>query len=70
LVAKSFLSGLVLRVSWLLSLVSGHQTVTKESASSAQAKVNYDSSKLKNTLDFEFRSLEDTAKHAVEGRLK
>jgi nucleoside-diphosphate-sugar epimerase len=69
LVAKSFLSGLAWRVSWLLSLVTGHQTVTKESASSAQAKVSYDSSKLKNVLDFEFRSLEDTVKHAVEGRL-
>ncbi len=69
LVAKSFLSGLAWRVSWLLSLVTGHQTVTKESASSAQAKVSYDSSKLKKVLDFEFRSLEDTVKHAVEGRL-
>jgi len=69
LVAKSFLSGLAWRVSWLLSLVTGHQTVTRESASSAQAKVTYDSSKLKKALDFEFRSLEDTVKHAVEGRL-
>ena len=69
LVAKSFLSGLAWRVSWLLSLVTGHQTVTKESASSAQAKVTYESSKLKSVLDFEFRSLEDTVKHAVEGRL-
>ncbi len=69
LVAKSFLSGLAWRVSWVLSLVTGHQTVTRESASSAQAKVTYDSSKLKKVLDFEFRSLEDTVKHAVEGRL-
>ena len=69
LVAKSFLSGLAWRVSRLLSLVTGHQTVTKESASSAQAKVTYDSSKLKKVLDFEFRSLVDTVKHAVEGRL-
>jgi dihydroflavonol-4-reductase len=69
LVAKSFLSGLAWRVSWLLSFVTGHQTITKESASSAQAKVTYDSSKLKKVLDFEFRSLEDTVKHAVEGRL-
>ena len=69
LVAKSFLSGLAWRVSWLLSLVTGHQTVTKESASSAQAKVSYNCSKLKKVLDFEFRSLEDTVKHAVEGRL-
>jgi hypothetical protein len=69
LVAKSFLSGLAWRVSWVLSLITGHQTVTKESASSAQAKVTYDSSKLKKVLDFEFRSLEDTVKHAVEGQL-
>lgn len=69
LVAKSFLSGLAWRVSWVLSLLTGHQTVTKESASSAQAKVSYDSSKLKKVLGFEFRSLEDTVKHAVEGRL-
>jgi nucleoside-diphosphate-sugar epimerase len=69
LVAKSFLSGLAWRVSWLLCLVTGNQTVTKESASSAQAKVTYDSSKLKKVLDFEFRSLEETVKHAVEGRL-
>lgn len=69
LVAKSFLSGLAWRVSWLLSFITGHQTVTKESASSAQSKVTYDSSKLKKVLDFEFISLEDTVKHAVEGRL-
>ena len=69
LVAKSFLSGLAWIVSWVLILVTGHQTVTKESASSAQAKVSYDSAKLKKMLDFEFRSLEDTVKHAVEGRL-
>ena len=69
LVAKSFLSALAWRVSWVLSLVTGHQTITKESASSAQAKVTYDSSKLKKVLDIEFRSLEDTVKHAVEGRI-
>ena len=69
LVAKSFVSGLAWRVSWVLSLVTGHQTVTKESASSAQAKVSYDSAKLKKVLDFEFRSIEETVKHAVEVRL-
>jgi len=68
-VAKSFLSGLAWRISWVLSWFTGHQTVTKESASSAQAKVSYDSSKLKNALGFDFMRIEETVKHAIEGRL-
>lgn len=67
--AGKFLSEVAWRISWFLSLFTGNQTVTKESANSAQTKVTYNSSKLENTLGFEFRSLEETVKHAVEGRL-
>jgi hypothetical protein len=59
------------RMSWLLSIFSGKQTITKDSAQSAQTKVVYDSSKLKNRLNFHFRSIRrNSSSHAVEGRLK
>lgn len=69
IVAKSLLSGLAWRISWLLSFLTGYQTITKESASSAQAKVSYDSGKLQKVLSFNFMPLEVTIKHAIEGKL-
>jgi nucleoside-diphosphate-sugar epimerase len=68
--AGRFLSAIAWRISWVLSLFTGIQSVTKESANSAQAKVNYNSSKLINTLNFNFRSVEDTVIHAIDGRIK
>ena len=67
--AGKLLSAIAWRMSWVLSIFTGKQTITKDSAQSAQAKVIYDSSKLKNSLDFHFRSIEESVKHAVEGRL-
>ncbi len=67
--AGKLLSAIAWRMSWVLSVFSGKQTITKDSAQSAQSKVIYDSSKLKNSLDFQFRSIEESVKHAVEGRV-
>jgi dihydroflavonol-4-reductase len=69
LLAGSFLSACAWRISWIISFFTGYQTVTKESAASAQAKVKYDSSKLRYSLSFEFKDISNTIKHAVLGRL-
>jgi len=68
--AGELLSALAWRVSWLLSLFTGKQTITKDSAQSAQANVKYDSSKLINSIKFNFRSVEETVRHAIDGRIK
>lgn len=67
--AGKFLSGLAWRISALLSLFTGKQTVTKDSARSAQAIVRYDSKKLITFLSLEFTNFKETVRHTVEGRL-
>lgn len=67
--AGPYLSGLAWRVSALLSLFTGKQTVTKDSARSAQAIVKYDSQKLISKINFQFTSIKETLKHCVEGKL-
>ena len=69
LLAGSFLSAYAWRISGIISFFTGYQTVTEESAASAQAKVKYDSSKLCSSLSFKFKDITDTIKHAVLGRL-
>jgi nucleoside-diphosphate-sugar epimerase len=68
--AGKVLSVLAWRISALLSLFTGKQTVTKDSARSAQAIVRYDSKKLSSFLSFEFTDFKETVKHTVEGRIK
>ena len=67
--AGKFLSGLAWRISAILSLFIGKQTVTKDSARSAQAIVRYDSKKLSSYLSFEFTEFKETVRNTVEGRL-
>jgi nucleoside-diphosphate-sugar epimerase len=68
--AGKVLSVLAWRISAFLYLFTGKQTVTKDSARSAQAIVRYDSKKLSSFLSFEFTDLKETVKHTVEGRIK
>ena len=67
--AGKVLSGLAWRISALLSLFTGKQTVTKDSARSAQAIVRYDSKKLSSFLSFEFTEFKESVRHTVEGRM-
>jgi nucleoside-diphosphate-sugar epimerase len=67
--AGKFSSSLAWRISALLSLFTGKQTVTKDSARSAQAIVRYDSKKLITFLSLEFTNFKETVRHTVEGRL-
>jgi nucleoside-diphosphate-sugar epimerase len=57
-----FLAGLIWRVDGLKSKFNGSDPIiTKETVSTALAKVNFDNSKLKRFLpDFEYRSIEET----------
>jgi len=68
--AGPILSGIAWRISALLSLFTGKQTVTKDSARSAQAIVKYDSQKLISKFNFEFTPIQNSLKHTVEGRIK
>ena len=70
LFAGKFLSGLAWRISSFIGWFTGKVTITKDSAKSAQSKVIYDSNKLISTLNFQYKSLEETIQHAVSGRLK
>jgi len=70
LFAGKFLSGLAWILSSFIGWFTGKVTITKDSAKSAQSKVIYDSNKLISTLNFQFKSLEETIQHAVSGRLK
>ena len=70
LFAGKFLSGLAWRISSFIGWFTGKVAITKDSAKSAQSKVIYDSNKLISTLNFQFKSLEETIQHAVSGRLK
>ena len=67
--AGPVLSGIAWRISTILSLFTGKQTVTKDSARSAQAIVKYDSQKLISKFNFQFTSIEDSIKHCIECRL-
>jgi hypothetical protein len=64
--AGKVLSVLAWRISALLSLFTGKQTVTKDSARSAQAIVRYDSKKLSSFLSFEFTDFKETVKHRIK----
>ena len=67
--AGAFLSGFAWRLSAVLYLITGKQTVTKDSARSAQAIVRYDSKKLISKLNFQFISIQETIKHCIDGRV-
>lgn len=53
----------------LKAVFTRKQTLTKESVSSAQAHVEYDSSKLTTALSLDFRSLGETIRYTVASKL-
>lgn len=67
--ATSWMSGLAWRLSWLKGLFTKNQTLTRESATSAQRKTSYDSTKIIKALDFEFRPFKETVEYAVSNRI-
>ena len=65
-----WLIGFTWRFSWLLSKFRGRTAaITRASAKTAFNKMEYDASKVKNTLNFNFRSFDDTIENTVKGRI-
>lgn len=65
-----WLIGFTWRFSWLLSKFRGRSAaITRASAKTAFNKMEYDASKVKNTLNFNFRSIDDTIENTVKGRI-
>lgn len=67
--AGPFLSGIARRLDYLISIFTGKRSLTKETVLSAQAKTVYDSSKIKNAIGIEFRSLDETIRNAIAGKI-
>lgn len=67
--ANKWMTGLAWRFSWLKSLFSQDQTLTKESAESAMRKTRYDSSSIQAALSFEFTPFRESVENAVRGRI-
>lgn len=68
--ANSFLSGIAWRLSVFVSLFSKNSTLTRESAQSAQSKVEYSSEKICDTLNLQFHSLKETIHYAIDNRIE
>jgi hypothetical protein len=65
-----WLMGLTWRFSWMLSKFRGKAAaVTRASARTAFNVMEYDNSKVKNTLFFSFRPIEETIENTVKGRI-
>lgn len=70
IIVKPWMAGLTWRLTWIFSKITGKETtVTKEIARSAFGVTVYDASKIKKTIGFEFRSIEEMVKNAVSGRI-
>ena len=68
-------SKFLMKLTWLISgivskLIGEKPVITKETANSAFSNTIYDASKVKNTLNFQFKSLEESISNAVKGRIK
>jgi dihydroflavonol-4-reductase len=67
---NSFMTGIIWRLSHLLSFVGIKPAITKETARSAQEITRYDSTKFTSLFNFQFRPIEDTIQNTIQGRLK
>lgn len=69
--AGPFLSGLAWRISGIIGRLTGKRpTITKESARSAQSNSAFSTEKILKTFpEFQFKSLEETVKDTVTGRM-
>jgi len=70
--AKPWMAEVVWRLEKVKGMMTGkHPLVTKETARTAQMKVNYENTKILNALPgFQFRPLEDTIKQIATAFLK
>jgi dihydroflavonol-4-reductase len=65
-----WLMGLTWRISAMVAFFRGNRpAVTRSSANSAFSKLNYDATKIKKRLGFEFRSYQETVENAIKGRI-
>jgi nucleoside-diphosphate-sugar epimerase len=65
-----WLMGLTWRFSWMLSKFRGkNAAVTRASARTAFSVMEYDNSKIKKALSFEFRSLDEMIENSVNGKI-
>ncbi len=70
IIVKPWLAGLTWRVMWIISKVTQKEaTITKETARSAFNITEYDASKIRQRLNFEFRTLEEMVDNAIKGRI-
>jgi dihydroflavonol-4-reductase len=67
--ANYFLIEIAWRIAAVFTLFTGKATLTKESVNSSRSIVEYDSSKLLQTLDFKFRDLEETIAYSVANKI-
>lgn len=67
--AKKWMSQFAWRFSSFFALFGFKPTLTKDSVHSAESVIYYDSTKLKRILPFEFKSLDDTIRFAVQNKL-
>lgn len=69
--AGSFLTGLAWRLSGIVARLQGKRpTITKESARSSQQKSSYSTEKITSRFpDFQFRSLEETVRNTIQGKM-
>lgn len=68
--ANPLLCGIAWRLASLKALFGEKATITKESAASSQAYVEYDSSRLQDTLGLQFRDIRDTIAYTIRGRVR
>lgn len=65
-----WLMGLTWRFSWMLSKFKGkNAAVTRASARTAFNVMEYDNSKVKNVLSFEFRSIDEMITNTIKGKI-
>lgn len=67
--AGKLLSSIALFFDFIKGVFTGKRTLTKESVNTASSETKYDSSKIKEALDFEFRPISDTIKNTIQGRI-
>lgn len=68
--APEWAMGIICKLAWLLSKFNGKKPViTPETARTAFKSMEYDNTKVCRALNFQFRSIEDTIRNAINGRL-
>lgn len=67
ILVKKWMVGIAWRVEGVLAFLFGKkQNITKETANSSMKKTLYSNKKIKSALDYDFISIEESVKHAVD----